>query len=82
MKTELFIEKLFTEEIYIMSECGSYIYHSIPDKPFGWRVWRKTIGQGKEQLYNWKEDVGPGCWWEAVMMRFLSQKSNTKTSKH
>lgn len=70
MKAELFFEKLFTEEMYLVPECGNYIYHSVPKKPYGWDVWRKSIGGGEEQPYDWKEDVGVGCWWEAVMMHF------------
>ena len=71
MKAELFFEKLFTEEMYLVPECGHYIYHSVPKKPYGWDVWRKSIGGGGvEQPYDWKEDVGVGCWWEAVMMHF------------
>ena len=69
MKAEHFFEKLFTEEIYLISECGNYMYRSVPKQPYGWNVWRKTVG-GKEHLYDWKEDVGLGCWWEAVMMHF------------
>ena len=55
MKAELFFEKLFTEEMYLVPECGNYIYRSVPTKPYGWNVWRKTIGGGKEQPYDWKE---------------------------
>ena len=60
MEAELFFEKLFTEEMYLVPECGNYIYRSVPTKPYGWHVW--------------KEDVGIGCWWEAVMMRFPVSK--------
>ena len=74
MKAELFFEKLFTKEMYLVPECGNYIYRSVPTKPYGWNVWRKTIGGGEEQPYDWKEDVGIGCWLEAVMMRFPVSK--------
>ena len=40
MKAELFFEKLFTEEMYLVPECGNYIYRSVPTKPYGWDVWR------------------------------------------
>ena len=60
MKAELFFHKLFTEEMFLVSESGNYIYRSIPKQPYGWDVWRKTIGSN-EQPYDWKEDVGLGA---------------------
>ena len=41
----------------------------------------KTIGGGEEQPYDWKEDVGIGCWWEAVMMRFPVSKERYENFK-
>ena len=73
MIADLFFEKLFTEEMFLVPACGNYMYRSVPKKPYGWDVWRKTRG-GEEQPYDWKEDVTDNCWWEAIMMRFPVSK--------
>lgn len=74
MKADLFFEKLFSEEMFLATYGGIYMYRSVPQKPYGWNVWRKTIGGNAEQPYDWKEDAEPDCFWEAIMMRFPVSK--------
>jgi len=74
MKAETFFYKLITEETYLKSECGRYAYRSVPGKPDGWEIWRKTLDGGGEQPYNWNGDRSPGCWLEAVIAKSVISK--------